>query len=129
MVYVQRLNAMCRSWFESGLCHVHVFLTFRLFADSEDGDQGKDKKPCLMRLALLSASSTSSQRRISLGKAKKMSTRLYKDAIEHLNTLQSNAATLDAVRASGLRKPVFAVPEMVEYLGRIGYTVSAQVAS
>jgi len=59
------------------------------------------------------------------GKARNMSTRLYRDAIEHLNTLQSNAATLDAVRASGLRKPENALPEMVEYLGRIGYTVCA----
>jgi folylpolyglutamate synthase len=52
-----------------------------------------------------------------------MSTRSYKDAIENLNSLQSNAATLDAIRASGTRKPERAIPEMVEYLGRIGYTV------
>ncbi|PPR07213.1 hypothetical protein CVT26_012646 [Gymnopilus dilepis] len=50
-----------------------------------------------------------------------MSTRTYRDAIEHLNSLQSNAATLDAVRASGGRSSEFAIPEMLEYLERIGY--------
>lgn len=52
-----------------------------------------------------------------------MSSRSYQDAVEHLNSLQSNAATLDAVRASGGRLSEFAIPEMVEYLERIGYTV------
>ncbi|GLB33949.1 hypothetical protein LshimejAT787_0108330 [Lyophyllum shimeji] len=51
-----------------------------------------------------------------------MSTRSYKDAVDHLNTLQSNAAALDAVRASGGRLSQFAIPEMLEYLERIGYT-------
>ncbi|TFY83958.1 hypothetical protein EWM64_g60 [Hericium alpestre] len=50
-----------------------------------------------------------------------MSIRTYKDAIDRLNTLQSNAATLEAVRASGGRQSEFAIPEMVEYLERIGY--------
>ncbi|THH15377.1 hypothetical protein EW146_g5091 [Bondarzewia mesenterica] len=50
-----------------------------------------------------------------------MSTRTYQDAIVHLNSLQSNAATLEAVRASGGRLSEFAIPEMVEYLQRIGY--------
>ncbi|ETW83873.1 hypothetical protein HETIRDRAFT_314661 [Heterobasidion irregulare TC 32-1] len=50
-----------------------------------------------------------------------MSTRTYQDAIVHLNSLQSNAATLEAVRASGGRLSEFAIPEMVEYLHRIGY--------
>jgi Folylpolyglutamate synthase len=58
-----------------------------------------------------------------------MSTRTYRDAIEHLNSLQSNAATLEAVRASGGRMSEFAIPEMVEYLGRIGYTVRAPVST
>ncbi|GJE84386.1 FolC bifunctional protein [Phanerochaete sordida] len=49
------------------------------------------------------------------------STRSYADAVDHLNSLQSNAATLDAVRASGGRLSEFAIPEMLEYLGRIGY--------
>lgn len=52
-----------------------------------------------------------------------MSNRSYKDAVEHLNTLQSNAAVLEAVRASGGRSSEFAIPEMLEYLGRIGYSV------
>ncbi|KAH6915316.1 tetrahydrofolylpolyglutamate synthase [Coprinopsis sp. MPI-PUGE-AT-0042] len=46
----------------------------------------------------------------------------YQDAVEKLNSLQSNAATLEAVRASGGRLSEFAIPEMLEYLGRIGYT-------
>ena len=53
-----------------------------------------------------------------------MSSRTYRDAVDHLNTLQSNAATLEAVRASGGRLSQFAIPEMVEYLGRIGYSAS-----
>ncbi|CAA7259893.1 unnamed protein product [Cyclocybe aegerita] len=53
-----------------------------------------------------------------------MSTRSYQDAVEHLNSLQSNAATLEAVRASGGRLSEFAIPEMLEYLDRIGYTPS-----
>ena len=52
-----------------------------------------------------------------------MSTRTYKDAIDHLNTLQSNAATLDAIKASGGRSKDLAIPEMIEYLERIGYKV------
>ncbi|KAG6911229.1 hypothetical protein DXG01_003096 [Tephrocybe rancida] len=52
-----------------------------------------------------------------------MSTKSYKDAVEHLNSLQSNAAALEAARASGSsRLSEFAIPEMLEYLGRIGYT-------
>ncbi|KAL1747664.1 Mur ligase [Schizophyllum fasciatum] len=50
-----------------------------------------------------------------------MSTRSYRDAVECLNSLQSNAAALEAVRASGGRLSEFAIPEMVEYLERIGY--------
>lgn len=50
------------------------------------------------------------------------SARTYQDAIEHLNSLQSNAATLEAVRASGGRLSEFAIPEMLEYLERIGYS-------
>jgi len=52
-----------------------------------------------------------------------MSARTYQDAVEHLNSLQSNAATLEAVRTSGGRLSEFAIPEMIEYLERIGYTV------
>ncbi|KAJ4478279.1 FolC bifunctional protein [Lentinula aciculospora] len=50
-----------------------------------------------------------------------MSTGNYEDAVSKLNSLQSNAATLEAVRASGGRLSQFAIPEMVEYLERIGY--------
>lgn len=55
-----------------------------------------------------------------------MSTRTYNDAVNHLNSLQSNAATLEAVRASGGRLSRFAIPEMLEYLERIGYSVCVQ---
>ena len=58
-----------------------------------------------------------------------MSSRTYRDAVDHLNTLQSNAATLEAVRASGGRLSQFAIPEMVEYLGRIGYSASLRSVS
>jgi hypothetical protein len=59
----------------------------------------------------------------NIRKGRAMSTRTYKDAIDHLNSLQSNAATLEAVRASGGRLAEFAIPEMLEYLRRIGYVV------
>ena len=55
-----------------------------------------------------------------------MSTRTYQDAVELLNSLQSNAAALEAARASGGRSE-FAIPEMLEYLGRIGYSVRIRV--
>jgi hypothetical protein len=55
--------------------------------------------------------------------SEEMSARSYQDAVDHLNSLQSNAATLEAVRASGGRSD-FAIPEMLEFLERIGYTVS-----
>jgi folylpolyglutamate synthase len=48
-----------------------------------------------------------------------MSTRTYSDAIECLNSLQSNKATLDAVKAAGGRLNDLAIPEMVEYWERI----------
>lgn len=54
----------------------------------------------------------------------KMSTRSYQDAVNHLNSLQSNAIVLEAVRASGGRLSDFAIPEMLEFLERIEYTVS-----
>jgi folylpolyglutamate synthase len=50
-----------------------------------------------------------------------MSGRSYKDAIDLLNTLQSNAATLQAIKASGGQDSELVIPEMVEYLERIGY--------
>jgi hypothetical protein len=55
--------------------------------------------------------------------SKEMSTRSYRDAVDHLNSLQSNAKTLRAIRASGGRNE-FAIPEMLEFLERIGYIVS-----
>ncbi|PVG03448.1 FolC bifunctional protein [Serendipita vermifera] len=52
-----------------------------------------------------------------------MSTRCFDDAIDKLNSLQSNFAAIEASRASGGRMVQFAKHETVEYLNRIGYTV------
>ncbi|KAJ7638982.1 Mur ligase [Roridomyces roridus] len=49
-------------------------------------------------------------------------TRTYRDAVDSLNSLQTNAAALEVVRATGGRSSAFAIPEMLEYLGVIGYT-------
>lgn len=67
--------------------------------------------------------------RFNIFRSRAMSTRSYKDAVEHLNSLQSNAATLEALRASGGRSSDLAHPEMIEYLGRIGYTVRVRYFS
>lgn len=56
------------------------------------------------------------------------STRSYSDAIDALNSLQNNVATLAAVRASASRTSDFAIPEMLEYLYRIGHSVSPGLA-
>ncbi len=53
--------------------------------------------------------------------------RSYGDAVEQLNSLQTNAATLEVVRASGGKSSDLAIPEMLEYLGRIGYAVSSGI--
>ncbi|KAI5452452.1 Folylpolyglutamate synthetase [Naganishia albida] len=45
----------------------------------------------------------------------------YRDAINLLNTCQSNAATIEAIRKSGMKMNQYAIPEMVEYLHRIGH--------
>lgn len=50
--------------------------------------------------------------------------RSYKDAIDCLNSCQSNAATIDAIRKSGGKANQFAIPEMLTYLSRIGYSPS-----
>jgi len=50
-----------------------------------------------------------------------MYSRTYADAVDKLNSLQSNAATIEAIRASGKPNNDATVTEMVEYLKRIGY--------
>ncbi|KZW04125.1 FolC bifunctional protein [Exidia glandulosa HHB12029] len=72
-----------------------------------------------LSLPLAALRSRTVQTRLSFSRT--MASRTYKDAIDTLNSLQSNAATLDAMRASGSRLSEFAIPEMIEYLGRIGY--------
>lgn len=52
-----------------------------------------------------------------------MATRTYAEAVQQLNSLQSNAAVLDSIRASGGRSNIRAIPESIEYLTRIGYSV------
>lgn len=48
--------------------------------------------------------------------------RSYSAAIEALNTLQSNAATIAAIRAVGGKHSDWLIPEMVEYLKRAGHS-------
>ncbi|KAG1872738.1 Mur ligase [Suillus tomentosus] len=43
-------------------------------------------------------------------------TRTYRDAIDALNSLQTNAAILEAVRAAGSKLNPNAIPEMIDYL-------------
>ncbi|GMG21500.1 unnamed protein product [Ambrosiozyma monospora] len=50
--------------------------------------------------------------------------RSYKDAIGLLNSLQSNFATIQAVRQSGKTRNEMLIPEMVEWTRRIGYEPS-----
>jgi hypothetical protein len=80
-----------------------------------------------MQKAIFSLRSTSINCRKYTLAARDMFSRSYKDAIEHLNSLQTNAAALEAVRASGGKSSAFAIPEMLEYLERIGYTVCFRV--
>ena len=48
-------------------------------------------------------------------------TRNYAAAIDALNSLQSNAATIEAIRRSGKTVNELNEPEMTEYLQRIGH--------
>ncbi|KAK6380216.1 hypothetical protein LTS17_005405 [Exophiala oligosperma] len=50
--------------------------------------------------------------------------RTYADAVASLNTLQSNFAIVDAIRKSGRKMNEQAIPEMIEWLRRIGYQPS-----
>lgn len=56
--------------------------------------------------------------------SKNMNRRTYKEAIHLLNTLQSNFATIDAVRKSGINRNSMLMPEMIEWVRRIGYKPS-----
>lgn len=66
---------------------------------------------------------------LSLSFRRPMSTRSYSDAVDALNSLQSNTAVLEALRASGNNMSLRSIPEMLEYLHRIGYSVSSGFAS
>ena len=45
------------------------------------------------------------------------------DAVAALNTLQSNFAVVDAIRKSERKMNEQAIPEMIEWLSKIGYQV------
>ena len=48
--------------------------------------------------------------------------RSYQDAIQHLNHLQTNASALDALKKTGKLMNQRSIPEMRDYMHRIGYT-------
>ena len=75
--------------------------------------------------SFLSPPSPSLRRLLTVSFLRPMSTRSYSEAVDALNSLQSNAAVLDALRASGGKSSSLAIPEMLEYLQRIGYNVSS----
>lgn len=50
---------------------------------------------------------------------------IFKEAIDCLNQLQSNAATLQSIQKSGGRLNEVSLPEMREYWSRLGHTVSS----
>lgn len=52
------------------------------------------------------------------------STRTYADAIDSLNSLQSNAAVIEAIRLNGGKDGLVKEVETLEFLRRIGYEVS-----
>jgi folylpolyglutamate synthase len=52
------------------------------------------------------------------------SPRSYSAAIDALNSLQSNAAVIEAIRKAGPPNGEAQMAEGIEYLKRIGYTVS-----
>ena len=52
-----------------------------------------------------------------------ISNRTYADAINRLNSLQSNAAVIESIRQSGGKGGDAQLLETVEYLQRIGYKV------
>ncbi|SMN20211.1 similar to Saccharomyces cerevisiae YOR241W MET7 Folylpolyglutamate synthetase [Maudiozyma saulgeensis] len=54
----------------------------------------------------------------------RMAEKTYNDAINALNSLQSNYANIMAIRESGIRKNEMAISEMVEWTRRIGYTTA-----
>lgn len=47
--------------------------------------------------------------------------RTYSDAVEALNSLQANFATLEAIRKTGGRSNSLSIPQMIEWSRRIGY--------
>ena len=58
-----------------------------------------------------------------------MTDRSYNAAINALNSLQSNAATIEAIRRSGKTVNELNEPEMTEYLERIGHNVRLELTA
>lgn len=58
-----------------------------------------------------------------------MTDRSYGAAINALNSLQSNSATIEAIRRSGKTVNEYNEPEMVEYLERIGHKVRLELTA
>ena len=58
-----------------------------------------------------------------------MTDRSYNAAINALNSLQSNAATIEAIRRSGKTVTELNEPEMTEYLERIGHNVRLELTA
>ena len=81
-----------------------------------------------MLTALCSPPSSSLRHLLTVSLLRRMSTRSYSEAIDALNSLQTNAAVLEALRVSGNRMSARAIPEMLEYLHRTGYSVSSGFA-
>ncbi|KAN0061144.1 Folylpolyglutamate synthetase [Thecaphora frezii] len=81
--------------------------------------------PSTWPLSLSSATLSPTGRRLNATMAAASgSDRGYAAAVDALNSLQSNAATLEAIRKSGGKLNDYAIPEMIEYLFRIGYSQS-----
>lgn len=58
-----------------------------------------------------------------------MFTSTFQDAVASLNTLQSNFAIVSAIQKSGRGMNKNAIPEMIEWVKKIGYEVSSGKAT
>ncbi|KAG2042291.1 FolC bifunctional protein [Suillus americanus] len=79
--------------------------------------------PISYRFNFLSIVAHTKRLKLSRFHGRRMSTApipTYKDAIDALNSLQTNAAILEAVRAAGAKLNPNAIPEMIDYLRRVG---------
>lgn len=68
-----------------------------------------------------STSFTFTSRTMSTSISSSSAPRTYSQAIQSLNTLQSNAAIIEQIRLSGGKLNELAMPEFIEYLQVLGY--------